>query len=67
MVYEYGNHLIVEHDGKWRVRLKLSTGIREVEVTNLRSGQKFVTKYNASILSDEDFLREMEIKGYRLL
>lgn len=67
MVYEYGNHLIVENDDRWRVRLKLSTGIREVEVTNLRSGQKFITKYNASILSDKEFLREMEIKGYRLI
>lgn len=67
MVYEYGNHLIVEHDGKWRVRLKLKEGPREIEVTNLRSGQKFVTRYNASILSDEDFLKDQEAKGYKLI
>ena len=67
MVYEYGNHLIVEHEGKWKVRLRLSTGPREIEVTNLRSGQKFVTRYNASILSDEDFLKNQEAKGYKLI
>lgn len=67
MVYEYGNHLIVEHEGKWKVRLKLSTGAREIETTNLRSGQKFITKYNASILSDEDFLKVQELKGYKLI
>lgn len=66
MVYEYKNHLIIEHEGKWRVRLKLRDGAKEIETTNLRSGQKFITKYNASILSDEDFLKQENEKRHRL-
>lgn len=67
MIYEYENHLIIEDKGKWKVRLSLKEKPREIEVTNLRSGQKFITRYNASILSDEDFLKDQETKGYKLI
>jgi hypothetical protein len=66
MVYEYKNHLIIEHDGKWRARLKGSSGFIEVISTNKQSAKKMITKFNASVLSDEDFIRDITSKSHRL-
>jgi len=66
MVYEYKNHLIIEDEGKWRVRLNAINGFIQIISTNKQSAKKMISKYNASILSDEDFIKDITSKGYEL-
>jgi uncharacterized protein YegP (UPF0339 family) len=66
MVYEYKNHLIIEDKGKWRVRLNAINGFIQIISTNKQSAKKMISKYNASILSDEDFIKDITSKGHEL-
>lgn len=58
----YQNHKIKEENDKFFAVLTCQNGEQVIEVTNLRAGQKLITRYNNSILSDEEFLEDIARK-----
>lgn len=58
----YQNHKIKEENDKFFTILTCQNGEKVIEVTNLRAGQKLITRYNNSILSDEEFLEDIARK-----
>ena len=61
---EYCNHEIKEEDDKFFVVLTCRNGKREIQVTNLQAGKKLITKFNKSILSDEEFVSGLDARLY---
>lgn len=59
----YQNHKIKEENDKFFTILTCQNSEQVIEVTNLRAAQKLITRYNNSILSDEEFLEDIARKN----
>lgn len=64
---EYCNHEIIEEGGNFFVVLTCRNGKREIQVTNLQAGKKLITKFNKSILSDEEFIGGLDLRLYTVM